>query len=414
MIVALIRVVLLLCCALPVLLAPCRAEAVDPVAAAATVLAEEIVAAVGTDAVVIQLAADSFREQDSLRLLPFSTSFSMALAVALAARGVAVSVQEQREEPLRLLGTYLAGPDTVLVQAQLRQMGKTASVDLWGGRVTLNRKKLSPGLFNDSLQAAAESLLSQLSRQMPVVELANFAVAEALPLKEGHPTLRLGDTLTAAVSGAAQLSEPFGGKVIGTGLPRYHLFPRYEMQPDSVTIAIELLDDAGTYLAGSRTTVPREQIPDTLDQLLDTRGLAVCLTVLDAGRGGIKSGSFQAESLMSQVSQRMRQQMAIDSFPCEARAGSQRTVAMRFTLDSRRTADGYILNSGQLEAEVSEGSGVRLGRVNASGRLSGDMRKGGVDRLIAAVLSAEAVEHLGRAILVYRPDDDAPGRNHNR
>lgn len=378
----------------------------DPLADVAALLAAEITEPLNDPDVVIQLSRDSFREQGSERLLGLSRLLYDGLSAALSGRGVRVSLQEQGEEPLLLVGTYEIDADEIRIIVRLRRMGKTTSTELAVARAGLPRRAIAEDLLLDTLSGAVAGLVARLERQAPVVETMTCAVASALPLTEGQPTRHMGIPFTAEVADAVRLSEVFGGTLIGMSAAPCLIRPRYDIGADVVGLQLDLIGQDGAVQTSSYTTLPLERLPMPWLALQDTRGLDVCLTVRGSGRTDIKSGTRQADALAGYLGAELRKSGAIAIRSCGPdTAARDRTIVVQFSVASHRTADGYGLSRGQVRVDVCDNRGLPLGSLERVGQVSGDIRQGQIGRLFAAVMTPPLIEDLVKAVLAWRADD---------
>ncbi len=318
---------------------------------------------------VIQLSSSGFLEQNSRQELPFSAVLAEGFGAALSSRGVRVSVREQGENPLRLLGTYRLEKNQLRISVRIRQMGKSSSNDLAVAQLMVDRDQLQEGWFTADLATLADSLVRELENSLSGFDDPVVTVEQPRPGIAGQPTLQFGTELRKQLEQVISHSELLGGSSFGVKRTPYRLQSFYSRLAGSMRVELRLLGPDAKTAAIARAEISGQQIPAVLFNLVDDRGLVVCLQYQQRDRRDIREHSTQADALLDSISAALAR-FGTQSVVCDKEndvPGKRIAASMR--LREKTTRDGYGLLRGDLQLTILDGEGRVVSTLDAKGKI---------------------------------------------
>lgn len=349
---------------------------------------------------VVQLAPDSFTHGADGRVFELSRTLSAAFSAALVEQGAGVSLQEQGDEPLRLLGVYEVGPETITVTVRLRRMGREVSTDIAVSQASFDRDEIGEELVTDSLGQAAQTLVKQLEHTIILRHSKNFTLQAAVPAGSNRPTLRLGKVFHAAVDEAMADSELFGAISFGVQTDPVGVVPTYDVRQGAVQLELHLKDDAGAAKSSVQTSLDRSLVTEDLLQPFDDRGVDVCVGMVAQRRRDVKPESSRGEALILFLQHALLEGHGIHTSRCNDDFGG-RKVLLTLKQSVRKTAEGYGFVTGQLRSEVTGAKGNQLGVARTTARVTGVEDRMDKEALVGELLTNTFVSELAALVLIY-------------
>lgn len=331
----------------------------------------------------IQLGPSSFFEQNSRQELPFSKVLSECFATSLSARGAVVSVREQGEKPLRMLGVYQLRNNQINITVRIRQMGKTISSDLAVAQITIDRDELQEAWFQSDLATLANGLIKEIEKNLAGFDDPIVMVEQPQPGIKGQPTLQFGTELRKQLEQAVSNSELLGASSIGVKRAPYHLQTRYSRFKENIRVDVHLLGPDNKSAALAQADMSQQQMPPEWFALLDDRDLSVCIQYKQRDRRDVKEDSVQASSLIDGISGALARYNT-KSTACDGGSSNQglRIVAsMRLT--EKNTRDGYGLMRGDLNMTILNNDGKVISTLSAKEKIP---FSGGVDTAVEKLI----------------------------
>lgn len=360
----------------------------------------ELAEAVPLQGTVVQLAPDSFTHGADGRVFELSRTLYAAFSATLVKQGAEVSLQEQGDEPLRLLGVYQVGPENIILTVRLRRMGKEASTDIAVSKASFDRDEIGEELVTDSLGQAAQALVVQLEHTIILRRSKNFTLQTAIPAGSNRPTLRLGKVFQAAVERAMADSELFGTITFGMQTNPVVVVPVYDVRQGDVQLELHLKHDPELAKSSVQTSLERSLVAEDLLQPFDDRGVHVCVDMVAKGRRDVKPESPRGEALILSLQHALLEGYGIHARSCDDDFGG-RKVLLTLKQSVRKTAEGYGFVTGQLRSEVTGAKGNQLGVARTSARVTGVEDRMDKDALVGELVTSAFVRELATLILIY-------------
>ena len=213
---------------------------------------------------VIQISENNFWQRGTRLNLPFSAVLSDALAAAVSERGATITAQEVGHKPLRLVGTYGTEGSQLVVNIQVRRMGKTASRDIAVARAGLPKASLDRAWFRPKFDRVARTLVKLLEENYLSLDYIQVEITPLQPGSPGQPPLLIGEEFSKFLETAVASSALFGASGLGQKRADCRLKGTYARVGNKMNFHVKISDPGGRILSSAVFDVWLADIPINL------------------------------------------------------------------------------------------------------------------------------------------------------
>lgn len=213
----------------------------------------------------IQIGPNNFWEGTTQLNLPFSSVLSDTLSAKFSELGANITLQETGENPLRLMGTYKAAGNDVLVTVKLRTMGDASSTDLVVVQERISKKDMDASWLDPQFSRMARTLVRMLEDNYAHFTNMKVAVKDFTPGISSQPELGLGSAMAKYLDSALGSSAIFQSS--GNTVSEAVLKGEYSLMDGKMVFHAMIATSKDSRTVASATfQVPKEQIPRELMQ----------------------------------------------------------------------------------------------------------------------------------------------------